>query len=170
MESGWERDIEFHEGWDFCLCCGSGGDCGESDVYKRVGVVGVLCIGVVERDCTGVIDILVLDGVFMVEMVERVELVVGCVVRSVVRLVLWCVNGREYFLGHLNRKLVEMNRLSVGGFLFGMVIWANCFLLLEHGFLGKMVGADVLMDVVVEVVVVELMNMVQSGFFSLFTT
>ena len=170
MESGWERDIEFHEGWDFCLCCGSGGDCGESIVYKRVGVVGVLCIGVVERDCTGVIDILVLDGVFMVEMVERVELVVGCVVRSVVRLVLWCVNGREYFLGHLNRKLVEMNRLSVSGFLFGMVIWANCFLLLEHGFLGKMVGADVLMDVVVEVVMVELMNMVQSGFFSLFTT
>ena len=170
MESGWERDIEFHEGWDFCLCCGSGGDCGESDVYKRVGVVGVLCIGVVERDCTGVIDILVLDGVFMVEMVERVELVVGYLVRSVVRLVLWCVNGREYFLGHFNQKLVEMNRLSVGGFLFGMVIWANCFLLLEHGFLGKMVGADVLMDVVVEVVMVELMNMVQSGFFSLFTT
>ena len=65
---------------------------------------------------------------------------------------------------------LEMNRLSVGGFLLGMVIWANCFLLLEHGFLGKMVGADVLMDVVVEVVVVELMNMVQSGFFSLFTT
>ena len=62
MESGWERDIEFHEGWDFCLCCGSGGDCGESIVYKRVGVVGVLCIGVVERDCTGVIDILVLEG------------------------------------------------------------------------------------------------------------
>ena len=51
-------------------------------------VVGVLCIGAVEMDCTGVIDILVLDGVFMVEMVERVELVVGCVVRSVVRLVL----------------------------------------------------------------------------------
>ena len=32
-------------------------------------------------------------------------------------------------------------------------------------FLGKMVGADVLMDVAVEVVVVEAVNMVQSGFF-----
>ena len=30
----------------------------------------------------------------MVEVVEGVELVVGCVVRHVVRLVLWCVNGR----------------------------------------------------------------------------
>ena len=100
-------------------------------------MVGVLCIGAVEMDCTGVIDILVLDGVFMVEMVERVELVVGCVVRSVVRLVLWCVNGREYFLGHFNQKLVEMNRLSVGEFLFGMVIWADCFILLERGSWGR---------------------------------
>ena len=137
MESGWERDTEFHEGWDFCLCCGGGGDSGESIVYKRVEVVGVLCIGGVEMDCTGVIDILVLDGVFMVEMVERVELVVGYLVRSVVRLVLWCVNGREYFLGHFNQKLVEMNRLSVGEFLFGMVIWADCFVLLERGSWGR---------------------------------
>ena len=30
----------------------------------------------------------------MVEVVEGVELVVGCVVR----LVLWCAHGREYFL------------------------------------------------------------------------
>ena len=35
-----------------------------------------------------------------------------------------------------------------------MVIWVDCFVLLEHGFLGKMVGVDFLMDVVVEVVVV----------------
>ena len=71
------------------------------------------------------------------------------VVRCVVRLVLWCVNGRGYFLCRFSLKSVEMNGLSVGGFLFGMVIWADCFLLLEQGFLGKMVGMDVLMDVVV---------------------
>ena len=59
-----------------------------------VGVVTVLCIGVLEVECLGVVDILVLGGVFVVEVVEGVELVVGCVVR----LVLWCVNGRGYFL------------------------------------------------------------------------
>ena len=48
-------------------------------------------------------------------------------------------------------KSVEMNRLRVGWFLFWMVIWADCFVYLEQGFLGQMVGADVLMDVVVEV-------------------
>ena len=36
-----------------------------------------------------------------------------------------------------------------------MVIWVDCFLLLERDFLGKMVGTDVVMEVVVEVVVVE---------------
>ena len=46
-------------------------------------VVGVLWIGVVEVDCTGVVDIMVLGGVFLVEVVEGVELVVGCVVRLV---------------------------------------------------------------------------------------
>ena len=54
------------------------------------------------------------------------------------RLVLWCVNGREYFLRCFSLKSVEMNGLSVGGFLFGMVIWA-----------------DVLLSVVVAEVVVE---------------
>ena len=54
----------------------------------------MLCIGVLEVECLGVVDILVLGGVFVVEVVEGVELVVGCVVR----LVLWCVNGRGYFL------------------------------------------------------------------------
>ena len=39
-------------------------------------MVGVLCIGVVEVDCAGVVDILVLGGVFMVEVVEEVELMV----------------------------------------------------------------------------------------------
>ena len=59
------------------------GDSGESIVYRSGEVVGVLCIGAVEVDCAGVVDILVLDGVFMVEVVEGVELVVGCVVRLV---------------------------------------------------------------------------------------
>ena len=90
-------------------------------------------------DCVRVVEILVLGAVFVVEVVEGVELVVGCVVRRVVRLVLWCMNGRGYFLRYFNLKSVEMNGLSMGGFLFGVVIWA-----------------DVLLDVVVvEVVVVE---------------
>ena len=93
-----------------------------------VGVVGVLCKGVLEVDCVGVVDILVLGGVFVVEVVEGVEVVVGCVVR----LVLWCVNRRGYFLCCFSLKLVEMKGLSVGGFLFGMTIWADCFILLEQ--------------------------------------
>ena len=97
-------------------------------------MVGVFCIGVLEVDCVEVVDILVLGAVFVVEVVERGELVVGCVVRRVVRLVLWCVNGRGYFLCCFNLKLVEMNNLSVSVFLFGMVIWADCFILLEPGF------------------------------------
>ena len=52
------------------------------------GVVEVLCIGVLEVDCVGVVDTLVLVAFFLVLVVERVELVVGCVVG----LVLWCVN------------------------------------------------------------------------------
>ena len=64
----------------------------------------------------------------MVEVVEGVEVVVGCVVR----LVLWCVNRRGYFLCCFSLKLVEMNGLSVGGFPFRMVIWADCFILLEQ--------------------------------------
>ena len=43
----------------------------------------------------GAVDILVLGGVFVVEVVEEVKLVVGC---DVVRLVLWCANGRGDFL------------------------------------------------------------------------
>ena len=70
-------------------------------------------------DCTGVVDIMVLGGVFVVEVVEGGELVVGCVVR----LVLWYVNGREYLCVCCFSLLsVEMNGLSVGGCLFGMVI------------------------------------------------
>ena len=76
-------------------------------------------------------------------------------VRCVVRLILWWVNGRGYFLYYFSLKLVEMNGLKVGGFFFGMVIWEVCFVLLERDFLRKMVGMDMLMDVVVEVVMVE---------------
>ena len=103
-------------------------------------------------DCVGVVDFLVLGAVFVVEVVEVVELVVGCVLRRVVRLSLWCGNGRGYFLRCFSLKLVEVNGLSVGGFLFGMVIWA-----------------DVLLDVVVvEVVVVEAVDVVQVCFFIFF--
>ena len=41
------------------------------------------------------VDILVLGGVFVVEVVEKVQLVVGC---DVERLVLWCANERRDFL------------------------------------------------------------------------
>ena len=65
-------------GWNSGV--GNGGD---SVVYRVVGVVGVL-----EVYCVGVADILVLGGVFMVKVVEEVELMVECVVRRAVRLVL----------------------------------------------------------------------------------
>ena len=92
------------------------------------------------------------------------ELVVG----YAARLVLWCVDGRGYFLCCFSLKSIEMNRLSIGGFLFWMVIRADCFVLLEQGFLGEMVGTDVFMDVVVEVIVVEAVDVVQGGFFVFF--
>ena len=43
-------------------------------------------------------------------MLEEVELVVWCVVR----LVLCCANGKEYFLCCFSLMSVEMNGLSVG--------------------------------------------------------
>ena len=57
---------------------------------------------------------------------------VGCVMRPV----LWCANRRRYFLCRFSLMSVGMNELSVGGCLFGMVIWADCFLLLESDFFG----------------------------------
>ena len=71
------------------------------------------------------------------------------------------MNGRGYFLCHFSLKSVEMNGLSVGGFLFGMVVWADCFVLLERDFLGEMIGTDVLVDVVVEIIMVEAVDVVQ---------
>ena len=116
-----------------------------------LGVVGVLYKGALEMDCAGAVGILVLGGVFVVEVAEGVELVLG----YVVRLILWWVNGRVCFLCCFSLMLVEMNGLKVGGFYFGMVIWKVCFDLLERGFLRKMVDMDMLIHVVVKVVVVE---------------
>ena len=136
-------------------------------------VVRVPCIGVVGVDCVAVVDILVLDAVYVVEVVERVELVVGCVVRCVARLVLWCVNGRGYFLHCFSLKSVEVKGLSVGGFLFGMVIWPDVllgvmvvvevvvvetadawfFIFFRRGCLGDMMDVSVVMELVVGVVV-----------------
>ena len=90
---------------------------------------------------------------------------VGCVVRLVLR----CADGRGYFLCCFNLMSVEMNVLSVGGCLFGMVIWAD-FLFLELEFLmvevivveavdvvrdclGDMMDLKIVMEVVVGVVV-----------------
>ena len=44
----------------------------------------------------------------------------------------------------------------MGVCLFGMVIWVDCFVLLGSDFLGKMMGARMVMEVVVEVVVLVL--------------
>ena len=50
-----------------------------------------------------------------------------------------------------------------------MVIWGDCFILLERGFFDKMVGADVLFGVVVvEILVVETVDVVQVWFFDFF--
>ena len=170
MESGWEIDVEVQKGWDLCLCgvgcCGGGvggggsvdcsnggdgcdgvdgsggnsgvGDGGESGVCRSVG--GGLC----QSGGNFV--------VFGVEVMEGVELVVECAVSCVVRLVLWCVNERGYFLRCFSLKLVEINGLSVAGFLFGMVIWV--------GILFNVV--------VVEVVVVKTVDVVQVWFFIFF--
>ena len=71
-------------------------------------------------------------------------------------------------LGRVFEVKVLKNGLSVCGCLFGLVIWVNCFALLEHGFLSKMVGADMLIDVFVEVVVVEAVDVVRAGLFVFF--
>ena len=57
---------------------------------------------------------------------------------------------------------------SVGARLFGTVIWADFFVFLGRDCLGKMVGAEVVMEVVVEVVVGEAMKIVRANFFFFF--
>ena len=76
--------------------------------------------------------------------------------------------GGDIFLCRFSLILVEINALSVGGYLFEMMIWADCFVLLERGFLGKLVGTDLLIDVVVEVVAVEAVDVVRAGLFVFF--
>ena len=50
-----------------------------------------------------------------------------------------------------------------------MVIWGDCFILLERGFFDKMVGADVFFGVVVvKILVVETVDVVQVWFFDFF--
>ena len=56
-------------------------------------VVRVVCLGAVEVDCSGVVDLFALGGNLLVMAVE-VQLVVGCVVK----LVLWCLNVKGDFL------------------------------------------------------------------------
>ena len=107
------------------------------------------------------------------EMCEGVELVVVCVFGRVVRLVLWCVNGKGYFLRFFSLKSVEMKGLSVCSFLFGMVIWPDVllgvmvvvevvvvetadrwfFIFFRRGCLGDMMDVRVVMELVIGVVV-----------------
>ena len=56
-------------------------------------VFGVVCLGAVEVDCSEVIDTFMLGGVILVIVLE-VELGMECVVK----LLLWCSNGRGNFL------------------------------------------------------------------------
>ena len=68
MEAGWERDVKLHEGRDLCV------------VVVLMVAVGVVCLGEVEVDSSGVVDIFVLSGVLVVVVVVEMDLVVGCVV------------------------------------------------------------------------------------------
>ena len=55
--------------------------------------VVILCVGAAKVGCIGVVDIMVLGGDFLGEVVEGVELVVG----YVVMLVLWYAMGEDIF-------------------------------------------------------------------------
>ena len=152
-----------------CFCGAGGGADGTSGSGGVDGSNGNSGVGgsVVYRSIEGWLFMIswhfCVGWVVLVEVVE-VELVMGCVVR----LLLWWLNGRGDFLWCFSLMLVEMNRLSEGVCLFEIVIWAECFVILEHDFLGKMVGADVVMEVVVEVVVVVAVDVVLAGFFVFF--
>ena len=61
--------------------------------------------------------------------------------------------------------LVEANVFSVGACLFGIVIWVDFFVFLGRNFLGKMVGAEMVIEVVVEVVVGEAVEVMQANYF-----
>ena len=135
---------------------------------------GVLCVGELEVDCAGVVDIMVFSEAFVVELVEGFIYFIyllgsgtngGVCCGACCEAIPVVCEWEGYFLGQFSLKLLEKNGQSVRGFLFWMVIWVNCFVLLERGFFGKKVGVDVLMDVVVEVVVVQIVDVVQAGFF-----
>ena len=59
---------------------------------------------------------------------------------------------KGYFLELFTLMSVEVNMFSVSARLFGMVIWAIFFVFLGRDCLRKMVGAEVVIEVVVEVV------------------
>ena len=61
--------------------------------------------------------------------------------------------------------LVEVHLFSVGACLFGIVIWADIFVILGRDFLRKMMRPEVLMEVVVELVVGKTVDIVQEDFF-----
>ena len=63
-------------------------------VVMLMMVVGVVSFRSVEVDCSGVVDTFVLGGNFVVLVVVEVEPVVVCVLK----LVLWCSNGKRDFL------------------------------------------------------------------------
>ena len=77
-----------------------------------------MCLGVVEVECSGVVNIFLLDGFFVVMVVE-VELVVGCCEASPV--VFKCWSGMGDFWKRFSMSL-DANAFSVDTFLFGMVI------------------------------------------------
>ena len=54
---------------------------------------------------------------------------------------------------------------SVGAHLFGMVMWEDFFVFLGRDCLGEMIGAEMVMEVVVEVVVGEAVKVVRADFF-----
>ena len=85
---------------------GTGGNSGvgngdDSGMYRSGGGGGSVVHGSVGGGLCRSGDAFVLGAVFVVEVEEGVELVVGCAVRRVVRLVLWCVNERGNFFALL---------------------------------------------------------------------
>ena len=60
MESGSERDIKAHKGWNLCLC--GGGCCGggvgvEAVLIVAMGVMGVVVLMIVRVACVGVVGV-----------------------------------------------------------------------------------------------------------------
>ena len=94
------------------------------------------------------VDVMVLGEIFLLEVVEGVELMVRCVMRE----------GRFY--------------VSIYSECGWVCLWdadlRDCFVLLKSDFLGRMVDMDVVMEVVVEVVVVEAVDFMQAGCFVFF--